>query len=144
MTESTETRAATADSFRRLGGKLWGYGWQQRAARHFEVSDRTVRHWASGRNAVPERVMAEMRLMVSIAPPPDTDDEDDRDDVCREALEPAMSEIFRRAQAAGWHPAEIAVAILAMTVDQLTSMAGTAEARELLEQAVAQLGDEDG
>lgn len=127
-----------ADLFRRMIEQLWGYGAQTRAARHFEVSGRTVRHWVAGERSIPERVMAELRAMLSIAPPTDIDA--DRDDACREALQAALTGLRDRAVAAGWHPAEVAVAILSLTVDEIRHNAGDDQARQVLEQALAQLG----
>ena len=104
--------------------KLWGYGAQTRAARHWEVSDRTVRHWLSGRNTIPEGVISDLRNMLSIAPPPETSVDDDRDEACREALEPALTELRDRAVSAGWHPAEVAAAIMSLTADEIRANAG--------------------
>jgi len=129
-----EERAA---QFRRMIEQLWGYGAQTKAARHFAVSDRTIRHWVAGERSIPDRVMSELRAMVSIAPPPGTDSTEDRDEACREAMEPAMTELRDRALAAGWHPAEVAAAILSMTIDEIRHHAGDAAAREILEQAAA-------
>lgn len=44
-----------------------------------------------------------------------------------------------RAVAAGWHPAEVAAAILSMTIDDIRHHAGDAQARDVLRQALAQL-----
>lgn len=119
--------------FRRMIEQLWGYGAQTRAARHFDVSDRTVRNWLSGKHAIPAGVMAELHAMVAIAPPPDTDSDEDRDDACVEALEPALTELRDRAVSAGWHPAEVAAAILSLTVDEIRTHAGDAAASAVLE-----------
>lgn len=123
--------------FRRMIAELWGWGAQTKAARHFEVSDRTIRHWVAGERAIPERVMAELRAMLAIAPPTDVDE--DRDDACREALQPALTELRDRAVAAGWHPAEVAVAILSLTVDEIRHHAGDDQARDVLVDVVEQL-----
>lgn len=131
---------ATAALFRSMIDKLWGYGAQTRAARHFEVSDRTVRHWVAGKRAIPERVMAELRAIVSIAPPPNTDASEDRDLAARQALEPALTELRNRALAAGWSEPEIHVAILNLALDEIETMAGPEAAREAL---VAALGTFD-
>jgi hypothetical protein len=101
-----------ADLFRRSIEKLWGYGAQARAALHFEVTDRTIRHWVSGARSIPPGVMAELKAMVSIAPPPDGGD---RDAACQDAIEPALTELRNRAIAAGWRPAEVAGALMALT-----------------------------
>lgn len=126
--------------FRRLIEQLWGYGAQTKAAKHLGVSDRTVRNWLAGRHSIPEGVMAELRAIISIAPPPDSDSSEDRDGACVEALEPALTELRDRAVAAGWHPAEVAAAILSMTIDDIRHHAGDAQARDVLQQALVQLG----
>ena len=125
--------------FRRMIEHLWGYGSQTKAARHFEVSDRTIRHWVAGERSIPERVMSELRTIISIAPPPGSTSEEDRDEACREAMEPALTELRDRAVASGWHPAEISAAIISFTVDEIRHHAGDAAAREILEQAAAQI-----
>jgi hypothetical protein len=132
-----------ADLFRRMIERLWGYGAQTRAARYFEVSDRTVRHWIAGRHPIPPRVMAELRAIISIAPPPDSDAGEDRDDSAREALEPALTELRDRAVAAGWLPAEVAAAILALTVDEIRAHAGDEQAMRVLIDAVGQIAAVD-
>lgn len=133
------TEIGSAAEFRRMIEQLWGYGAQTRAARHWEVSDRTVRHWVAGKRAVPEKVMEQLRAMTSIAPPPDTTSDDDRDDACRAALEPSLTNLRNRAVGAGWHPAEVAAAILSMTIDEIRDGAGDDAVREVLEGALDHL-----
>jgi hypothetical protein len=138
---TTDNDQAASTEFRRLGEKLWGYGWQQKAARHFEVSDRSVRHWVAGARVVPPNVLDELRVMVDIAPPPHTTAVDDRDDACRDALEPALTELRNRAISAGWHPAEVATAILALTVDEIRIGAGDAATVEILNDTLVKISE---
>lgn len=121
-----------ASAFRSGIERLWGYGAQTRAARHFEVSDRSVRAWVSGKTPVPSGVMAELRAMLDIAPPAADMPDDQRDDACREALEPLLTDIRDRAIAAGWHPAEVAAAVLDLAVSEIRAGAGDAAAIETL------------
>lgn len=126
--------ADQANIFRAGIERLWGYGAQTRAARHWEVSDRTVRRWVIGESAIPAAIMADLRAMLSIAPPPDSTSDDDRDDACRTAMEPALTELRDRAISAGWHPAEIAAAIMSLTVDEIRAHAGADGLAEMLAQ----------
>lgn len=128
------TAADQAASFRAGIEKLWGYGAQTRAARHWEVSDRTVRHWLSGRNPVPAGIMSDLRAMLSIAPPPDSSPDDDRDKACRVAIEPALTELRDRAVSAGWHPAEVAAALMSLTADEIRTQAGDDALDDVIDQ----------
>lgn len=123
--------------FNRLAERLWGHGWQTKAARHFEVADRTVRRWVAGTSPVPLGVMDQVRAMADIAPPPGSTDDHDRDDACADAIEPGLTDLRNRAVGAGWHPAEIAAAILALTVSEIRSNAGDPVAVQVLEEAIA-------
>lgn len=127
----------TTSDFSALAERLWGYGWQTKAARHFEVADRTVRHWVSGRNAVPDGVMAELRAMVDIAPPSGSTSDEDRDGACAEAIEPALTDLRNRAMGAGWHPAEVATAILSLTVGEIREHAGDEAVAGMLRDVIA-------
>ena len=139
MTVDVEERMRDAERLRRMIEQVWGYGAQTKAARYLNVSDRTMRHWLAGKHRIPPNVMAEIQGLVKIAPPPDSDSSEDRDGACVEALEPALTELRDRAVAAGWHPAEVAAAILSMTIDDIRHHAGDAQARDVLRQALAQL-----
>lgn len=133
----------TPDEFTTLGSRLFtrpgaasDHGWQTRAAQHFQVNDRTVRAWISGRNPVPEGVARELRAMVAILPPPqDTTSEDDRDEAMRAALHPALDRMTGEYERAGWHEAEILAATLDYTVGRMIDGAGTAATVETLEAA---------
>lgn len=46
----------TTEEFRAVGLALFGRGWQTRMAERFHVAPRTVRKWASGERAIPERI----------------------------------------------------------------------------------------
>ena len=43
-----------------LGLCLYGKGWQTALSRDYDVQDRTVRHWVSGRNSIPERILYDL------------------------------------------------------------------------------------
>ena len=133
-----------ASAFRAGIERLWGYGAQTRAARHFEVSDRSVRSWVSGKTPVPSGVMAELRAMLNIAPPEADLTEEQRDDACRDAIEPLLTDIRDRAIAAGWHPAEVAAAVLDLAVSEIRSSAGDAAAIETLKAITADIKTQRG
>lgn len=49
-----------ANSLEQLGLCLYGRGWQTAISRDYDIQDRTVRHWVSGRNNVPERIFYDL------------------------------------------------------------------------------------
>jgi hypothetical protein len=77
--------------------------------------------------------------MASIAPPPGTDDTCDRDQAAREAIEPELTRLRDLAITAGWHPAEVAAAVLTLTIDEIRHGAGNEMAREIVMDALAQI-----
>ena|SRR5690606_3498473 len=129
--------SSDAEKFRAGIGQLWGYGAQSRAARYFEVTDRTIRHWIAGTRSIPANVMAELHAMISIAPP---DGETDRDAACQDALEPALSDLRDRAVGAGWHPAEVATAIMALAAAEILAHAGREGLADIMGQIDAVAG----
>lgn len=137
--DSTDTRSPDTQAFIRLAEARWGYGWQTRAAEHFEVSGRTVRHWVAGQHPVPPGVLAELRTLSAMAPPPGSDSSEDRDEACRQALEPGLTDLRNRALSAGWHPAEIVAAILSLTVDEMRAGVGDVAARQVLHDVAGSL-----
>lgn len=126
-----------ASAFRAGIERLWGYGAQTKAARHFEVSDRTVRAWVSGKTAIPMGVMADLRAMLDIAPPAAGMTDEERDEACYAALEPLVTDVITRAVAAGWHPAEVSAAALDRIVSEIRAGAGDATAIETLKSMIA-------
>ena len=75
--------------------------------------------------------------MLDIAPPAADMPDDQRDDACREALEPAMTDMRTRAVAAGWHPAEVAAAVLDLAVSEIRTGAGDAAAIDTMKGMIA-------
>ncbi len=129
-----------AAAFRAGIERLWGkHGSQAAAARAFEVSTRAIRYWVSGERPVPEDVMAQLRAMIDIAPPPGTTDDDDRDDACQDAIEPRLSVLYVEAQRAGWSPAEVATAITALGITEMIKIGGESAAWEVLAPTVDRL-----
>lgn len=124
------------DELNRLGAILFGYGWKSALADHLEINRKTVSRWIAD-GTVPDWAAERLRGMVRIAPPPGTTADDDRDDACQEALEPELTRIVGMAEGAGWHRAEIAVAMLALTVSDIRNHAGDAAAIEILQDAIA-------
>lgn len=126
------------DELERLGALLFGFAWKSRLADVLDINRKTVSRWIAD-DAVAQWAADRLRAMVAIAPPPGTSDEDDRDDACQDALEPDLTRLVLLAEGAGWHRAEIIVAIIALAIADLRTHAGDAAARELLEQAGAAL-----
>lgn len=94
----------------------------------------SLRHMTSGRRPVPPGVTAEVEEMLrahpprgvlEISPPPaGISAEMDRDGPCGEALDPALDTLAALAERAGWHPAEIAVAVLGWATHRIADGAG--------------------
>jgi hypothetical protein len=123
--------------FERLGSGIWGgHGWKSEAARAFEVDRKTVSRWIAG-DLVPDWAAVRLRAMAHIAPPPGTTADEDRDDACAEAIEGDLSRLVELATDAGWHRAEVQVAILSLTVTDILTHAGRDAALELLDQVRA-------
>jgi hypothetical protein len=127
----------TPDQLANLGTQIWGRQWQTPMARHVEVTDRTVRRWASGQSPIPDDVAQKLRGMTSILPPPDSTPDEDRDDACQDAMEPMLTRMANEAEAVGWHRAEIVTAIFGLTLSDIIDHAGPEAALELLENAKA-------
>lgn len=132
-------RPADAAAFQAGINRIWGYGAQTKAARHFSVDGRTVRKWVGGERGIPPGVMAEIRAMLDIAPPAGDLTDDERDNACYAAVAPLITDTITRAVAAGWHPAEVSTAILERVVLEIRQGAGTAQAIEILKKAASAL-----
>lgn len=130
----TDSKPMTREEMERLGALLFGYGWKSSLAEALEVNRKTVSRWISD-GAAPEWAADRLRGMVRIAPPPGTSADNDRDDACAEALEPELTRIVGMAESAGWHRAEIIVAIMALLLSDLRSQAGDKAALDFLEEA---------
>jgi hypothetical protein len=97
---------------------------------------RSVRRWCQ--IGPPGEVVVVLRLLEELAvpPPPATlRVEDDRDEPCGRALEPRLDALAERAVAAGWHPAEVAVAVLTWAAHRIADAAGEDAAVQTLEDA---------
>ena len=125
----------TRDEMERLGALLFGYGWKARIAEALEINRKTISRWIAD-DAVPEWASDRLREMATIAPPPGSSADDDRDDACAEAVEPRLTELVCMAEAAGWHRAEVMVAILALTVSDIRHFAGDDAARQILSETL--------
>lgn len=125
----------TREEMERLGALLWGYGWKSSLADALEINRKTVSRWIAD-GTVPDWAAERLRGMVRIAPPPGSTADQDRDDACAEALEPELTRIVAMAEAAGWHRAELMVAILALTVSDLRHHAGDAATVAMLHDTI--------
>lgn len=134
MTSDLTSRTMTRAEAERLGSYVWGHGWQTRLAEALDVQPRTVRRWIAA-DELPHFAAARLRGIAHIAPPPDTTADDDRDDACADAIEGDLSRLVSLAEDAGWHRAEIQVAILSLTVTDILVHAGRAATLDVLDQA---------
>ena len=55
----------TTGDLREIGVALFGHRWQSALARELGVSDRTVRHWTTGR-PIPEHVPEKLATLVDM------------------------------------------------------------------------------
>ena len=109
---------------------------QQGFGRLAGISGRAVQLWAAGDRAIPGTVETLLGLLHerAVAPaslPPDSD----RDEPCSEALDPHLDALAARAEAAGWHPAEVAAAVLGWATHRIADGAGQDAALEMLADA---------
>lgn len=122
------------------------HGWQAALASRLPgKSGGTLRRETIGLwmrdDAVPAWAAELIQNMAAIAPPLDSIVEGDRDHACAMAIGPELKRIRNQAVAAGWHPAEIAAAILSLTVDEIRHRAGDTAAVEILRVATRQISD---
>lgn len=74
-------------------------------------------------------------------PPAGSAADDDRDDACADAIEPHLSRLLARADAAGWARPETLTAILSLVVSEMRAGAGDRVTRDTLSQVIFQLDD---
>lgn len=140
------TMTAPPDELAALGRRVYGdrHGWVARMAADLAVNYDNLRKMLAGGRPVPMRLLEELRartgaLPVTIAaipaPPATLRPEVDRDGPCGEALDPALDALAAAAEAAGWHPAEVAVAILTWSTHRIADGAGKDAAQAALEAA---------
>lgn len=141
MTREELIAAATALN----GGRE--YGALRALSERVGVSYDTLRQIASGKRTVPSGLAAEIEDLVLRQPrevtlhvlpghlPPDAD----RDNACADALDGPLDTLAAAAEAAGWHPAEVAVATLCWAADRARDMSTPAAVIETLEGLIAQL-----
>ena len=123
-------------AFERLGSGIWGgHGWKSEAARAFEVDRKTISRWIAA-DHVPDWAAARLRAMAHIAPPPGSNASEDRDDACADAIEGDLSRLLELATDAGWHRAEVTVAILSLVVTDILHHAGRDATMEILRETI--------
>ena len=115
------------------------HGWQAWLAERLPgksggaVSRESIRLWMRD-DAVPEWAAAMIRAMAAIAPPPGATADEDRDAACIEAIEPDLTRLRDLAVSVGWHPAEVAAAILSLTLGEIEQSSGPEGLRDILAQ----------
>ena len=138
------TKPMNRAELERLGSTIWGgHGWKSEAARAFEVNRKTISRWIAD-DHVPDWAAEKLRAMAHIAPPPGTTADEDRDDACAEAIEGDLSRMVELATDAGWHRAEVQVAILSLTVTDMLTHAGPEATAGILRQACAMVEGQKG
>lgn len=131
----------TPAELRSLAAPIYGnHGWQVRLAREFRVAVRTAQRWAADGIANPETArrvqkFLDERARAQIEPPP-ADGYSDRDDDAYDEFRPRIEALVAAGVTAGWHPAEVLTAILAVTVDQMREGAGAPATMDTLRQAL--------
>jgi len=135
----------TPSTLHSIASAVYGARWQSRLSRDMGVALRTVQRWARDgieKTATAEGVrrFLEERRVARLAPPPaGATDRDDRDDACRDAIEPPITALLAAARDVGWHEGEVLVAILAASVDRMREAAGTPVTIETLRAAIEAL-----
>ncbi len=124
-------------TFDALLALIWGgHGRQARAAAHWGVADRTMRRFVSGASPIPKALQDEAIELAGFAPPPvGSSAEDDRDEAARAALAPHIAILAAKAARVGWHPAEIAAALLSGAIDMIRDSAGEEATKAALRSA---------
>ncbi|OWJ78440.1 hypothetical protein [Haematobacter genomosp. 1] len=124
----------TRKELERHGALLFGAAWKGRIASALDVNRKTVSRWIAD-DAVAPWAAEKIRALAHIAPPPGSSDMQDRDSACVHAIEPELTRLRDIAVSAGWHPAEVAAAILALTIDEIQAHVGSEETIKMLNQA---------
>jgi hypothetical protein len=140
----------TPSDIQSLASAVYGARWQSQLSRDMGVALRTVQRWARDgieKTATAEGVrrFLEERRVARMAPPPEgTTAEDDRDDACRDAIEPPITAILAAAQDVGWHEGESLVAMLAAIIDRMRRSAGAPAAIATLRSAIEAVKSDGG
>jgi len=128
-----------------LASSVYGARWQSQMSRDMGVNLRTVQRWAASgieRLATAEgvrRFLEERRIARIAHPPAGASTSDDRDEACRDALQPAVDALLAAMRDAGWREAECVTALLAASVDAVRQTGGDAAAAALLREAADSL-----
>ncbi len=55
-----------AQEFRTIGPRIFGEGWQREVSILWDINERTVRNWVSGKMPIPEAIAADLRGMEAV------------------------------------------------------------------------------
>jgi hypothetical protein len=143
------SQASQADALAQAGQALHGtgHGWIKAWSADLGVHYDSLRQMMRGKRPVPPGVTARATEILArraahpVIPPPPTTlrVEDDRDAAAGEAIGPALAILAAAAEGAGWHPAEVAAAILSWCVHRVAEGAGDDAARQSLLDAIEML-----
>lgn len=135
----------TPSDLQSLAASVYGARWQSQLGRDMGIALRTVQRWARDgidKTATAEgvrRFLEERRIARIAAPPDGTTDADDRDDACRDAIEPAIQSVLAAAGDIGWHRAEAQAAALGSILDDMASCDGIPATIETLRGVISDL-----
>jgi hypothetical protein len=126
-----------ADDLAEAGRTLFGpgHGSMKQLANALDVSYDSLRHVLSGRRAMPPGWEIELKRLLAGAsdqirrPPSSIGPEIDRNDACADALDPHLDTLAVRAEAAGWHPAEVVAAVISWAAHRAADGAGDEKER---------------
>lgn len=126
-----------------LASAVYGPRWQSAFARDFDTALRTVQRWARDGIEKPAtagavRRFLEERAALRVSPPP-SDGYSDVDDDAYDEFRPRIEALVQAGIAAGWDPAEVMTAILAVTIDIMRHYAGPEPTIETLDAALKSL-----
>ncbi len=116
------------------------HGWQASLAAMLigksgnPISRESLRLWLRA-DAVPDWAAMQIRALTAIMPPPGSIAAEDRDDACADALEPELTRLRDQAVSVGWHPAEVAAAILSLTIGEIRAHTDDATVMDMLDAA---------
>lgn len=135
----------TPSDLQSLAASVYGARWQSQLGRDMGIALRTVQRWARDgidKTATAEgvrRFLEERRIARIAAPPEGSTDDDDRDDACRDALEPAILSVLAAADDIGWHRVEAQTAVLASVLDDMVASSGIPATIETLRGVISDL-----
>jgi hypothetical protein len=135
----------TGPELQSIATAVYGARWQSQLSRDMGIALRTVQRWARDGIDKPatsegvQRFLEERRIARIAAPPGGSTQNDDRDDLCFDAVEPGITALIAAAETIGWARSETLSAIFALIISEIERLAGSATAIEMLGTTITQL-----